>query len=204
MSKQLLSNVVTTFQEVAKMDGKSPSLLEVSAEPIKQNSGWSTELAEMISKLTKNLEDLHDNSLHTLTHKRDGALRDVEYQQMKISHISQKLNRTKHKLLKIQARMTAAELKIANLTVELQQARFMLHRAKDDFRRATDSLDASIFVSYAEGVDIKNQNKEGFISKLELVEKLDTKKNKEFQIQNLLAQDRARWLLSRKDEYFLE
>ena len=69
---------------------------------------------------------------------------------------------------------------------------------------ATDSLDASIFVSYAEGVDIKNQNKEGFISKLELVEKLDTKKNKEFQIQNLLAQDRARWLLSRKDEYFLE
>ena len=71
MSKQLLSNVVTTFQEVAKMDGKSPSLLEVSAEPIKQNSGWSTELVEMISKLTKNLEDLHDNSLHTLTHKRD-------------------------------------------------------------------------------------------------------------------------------------
>ena len=69
---------------------------------------------------------------------------------------------------------------------------------------ATDSLDASIFVSYAEGVDIKNQNKEGFISKLELVEKLDTKKNKEFQIQNLLAQNRARWLLSRKDEYFLE
>ena len=63
MSKQLLSNVVTTFQEVAKMDGKSPSLLEVSAEPIKQNSGWSTELVEMISKLTKNLEDLHDNSL---------------------------------------------------------------------------------------------------------------------------------------------
>ena len=154
MSKQLLSNVVTTFQEVAKMDGKSPSLLEVSAEPIKQNSGWSTELVEMISKLTKNLEDLHDNSLHTLTHKRDGALRDVEYQQMKISHISQKLNRTKHKLLKIQARMTAAELKIANLTVELQQARFMLHRAKDDFRRATDSLDGA--KKYCKNSEVQN------------------------------------------------
>merc|ERR1712178_160458 len=157
MSKQLLSNVVTTFQEVAKMDGKSPSLLEVSAEPIKQNSGWSTELVEMISKLTKNLEDLHDNSLHTLTHKRDGALRDVEYQQMKISHISQKLNRTKHKLLKIQARMTAAELKIANLTVELQQARFMLHRAKDDFRRATDSLDGA--KKYCKNSEVQNTDR---------------------------------------------
>ena len=72
----------------------------------------------MMSKLVKSLEDLHDNSLETLTHKRDGALRDVEYQQMKISHISQKLNRTRHKLLKIQARMTAAELKIANLMLE--------------------------------------------------------------------------------------
>lgn len=69
---------------------------------------------------------------------------------------------------------------------------------------ATDSLDASIFVSYAEGVDIKNQDKKGFIEKLDLVGKINTKNNKNFQIQNLLAQNRATWLLSRKDEYFFE
>ena len=69
---------------------------------------------------------------------------------------------------------------------------------------ATDSLDASIFVSYAEGVDIKKQNKKDFIHRLGLVKKIKTKDNKEFQIQNLLAQDRADWLLSRKDEYFFE
>ena len=69
---------------------------------------------------------------------------------------------------------------------------------------ATDSLDASVFVIYAEGVDIKKQNKEDFIRRLELVKKIKTKSNKEFQIQNLLAQDRADWLLSRKDDYFFE
>ena len=140
MSKQLLANVVNVRRS-CRIDGKSPSLLEVSEASTKP--GWATELTEMISKLVKSLEDLHKNSLETLNHKRDGALRDVEYQQMKIMHISQKLNRTKHKLLKIQSRMTAAELKIANLTGELAHARFLLHRAKDDFRRATDSLEGA-------------------------------------------------------------
>jgi chromosome segregation ATPase len=155
MSKQLLSNVVTTFREVERADGKA-SLLEVS-EGANQKVGWATELTEMMSKLVKSLEDLHDNSLETLTHKRDGALRDVEYQQMKISHISQKLNRTRHKLLKIQARMTAAELKIANLTAELTQARFMLHRAKDDFRRATDSLEGAKV--YCKNTEVQNSER---------------------------------------------
>ena len=152
MSKQLLANVVATFEEVARIDGKSPSLLEVSEASTKP--GWATELTEMISKLVKSLEDLHKNSLETLNHKRDGALRDVEYQQMKIMHISQKLNRTKHKLLKIQSRMTAAELKIANLTGELAHARFLLHRAKDDFRRATDSLEGA--KTYCKNTEVQN------------------------------------------------
>merc|ERR1711871_356707 len=152
MSKQLLANCVTTFEEVARIDGKSPSLLEVSEASTKP--GWATELTEMISKLVKSLEDLHKNSLETLNHKRDGALRDVEYQQMKIMHISQKLNRTKHRLLKIQARMTAAELKIANLTGELAHARFLLHRAKDDFRRATDSLEGA--KTYCKNTEVQN------------------------------------------------
>ena len=155
MSKQLLANCVTTFEEVARIDGKSPrpsSLLEVSEASTK--SGWATELTEMISKLVKSLEDLHQNSLETLNHKKNGALRDVEYQQMKISHISQKLNRTKHRLLKIQARMTAAELRIANLTGELAHARFLLHRAKDDFRRATDSLEGA--KTYCKNTEVQN------------------------------------------------
>ena len=152
MSKQLLANVVTTFEEVARIDGKSPSLLEVSeANP---KAGWATELTEMISKLVKSLEDLHQNSLETLNHKKEGSLRDVEYQQMKITHISQKLNRTKHTLLKIQSRMTAAELKIANLTGELAHARFLLHRAKDDFRRATDSLEGA--KTYCKNTEVQN------------------------------------------------
>ena len=57
MSKQLLANVVATFEEVARIDGKSPSLLEVSEASTKP--GWATELTEMISKLVKSLEDLH-------------------------------------------------------------------------------------------------------------------------------------------------
>tara|TARA_B100000029_G_scaffold29533_1_gene28402 strand:+ start:2233 stop:3072 length:840 start_codon:yes stop_codon:yes gene_type:complete len=68
---------------------------------------------------------------------------------------------------------------------------------------ATDSLDASIFVSYAEGVDVKNQNKPDFISRLKLAKTIKTNNN-QFQIQNLLAQNRADWLISRKEEYFFE
>ena len=64
-------------------------------------------------------------------------------------------------------------------------------------------IDASIFVSYAEGVDVKNQNKPDFISRLKLAKTIKTNNN-QFQIQNLLAQNRADWLISRKEEYFFE
>ena len=71
----------------------------------------------------------------------DAAL--VEIAQSKVKTVSLKLNRTRHKLLKIQSRMDAAEVKIANLTTEMSKERFLLNRAKNSFRRATTSLAGS-------------------------------------------------------------
>lgn len=139
-SKELYSMLVGTFQEVAKLGSADSSLLEVEEGA---RVGWASELTAMVDKMTTHLEELHDNSMETLKHKRQGALRDIEYQQAKVKTISLKLNRTRHKLLKIQSRMDAAEVKIANLTAEMSKERFLLNRAKNSFRRATTSLAGS-------------------------------------------------------------
>jgi phage-related tail protein len=138
-SKALYEMVMGTFDAVSKLDRKTTegTFLEVEEGA---RVGWASELTEMISKMTTNLEELHENSLETLKHKRDAALRDIEYQQMKVLHLSGKLNRTRIKLLKIQEKMDKEELKIANLTAEMSRDRFLLNRAKDNFRRASASL----------------------------------------------------------------
>lgn len=138
-SKELYAMLLGTFQEVSKV-GAASSLLEVSEG---SQVGWASELTEMVDKLTTHLEELHENSLETLKHKRQASLRDIDYQQSKVKTVSMKLNRTRHKLLKIQSRMDAAEVKIANLTAEMSKERFLLNRAKNSFRRATTSLAGS-------------------------------------------------------------
>ena len=68
----------------------------------------------------------------------------------------------------------------------------------------SDSLDASPFVSYAEIIDKKFQNRKGFEDKLNYVLAMNVNRDKHFRMGNIIAQERAKWLLSRKDEYFYE
>ena len=69
---------------------------------------------------------------------------------------------------------------------------------------ASDSLDASLFVSYAELIDKKFQNRDAFERKLDLVLNMDVEKDKDFRLSNIIAQERAKWLLSKTDEIFFE
>ena len=68
----------------------------------------------------------------------------------------------------------------------------------------SDSLNASLFVSYAELINKKFQQKDAFEEKLEFVLKMNVNKDKYFRLTNIIAQERAKWLLSKKSDYFLE
>ena len=68
----------------------------------------------------------------------------------------------------------------------------------------SESLDASAFVSYAELVYKPDQNKEGFINILEKAISIKTKKGSSFKLSNMIAQNRADWLLSNVEDYFIE
>ena len=69
---------------------------------------------------------------------------------------------------------------------------------------ASDSLDASLFVSYAELIDKKFQDRVAFEQKLDLVLNMDVEKDKDFRLSNIIAQERAKWLLSKTDDIFFE
>ena len=69
---------------------------------------------------------------------------------------------------------------------------------------ASDSLDASLFVSYAELIDKKFQDRDAFEQKLDIVLNMDVGKDKDFRLSNIIAQERAKWLLSKTDEIFFE
>ena len=69
---------------------------------------------------------------------------------------------------------------------------------------ASDSLDASLFVSYAELIDKKFQDRDAFEQKLDIVLNMDVEKDKDFRLSNIIAQERAKWLLSKTDEFFFE
>ena len=75
------------------------------------------------------------------------------------------------------------------------------------FQKACDysnSLDASIFVSYAELIHKPDQNKADFIKTLEKSLLINAEKNSNFRISNIIAQRRAKWLLSNLEDYFIE
>ena len=69
---------------------------------------------------------------------------------------------------------------------------------------ASDSLDASLFVSYAELIDKKFQDRDAFEQKLDIVLNMDVEKDKDFRLSNIIARERAKWLLSKTDEIFFE
>ena len=68
----------------------------------------------------------------------------------------------------------------------------------------SDSLDASIFISYAELIHKPYQEKKKFIDKLNYVNQMEFKLNKKNEISYILSKRRAKWLLSKVDDYFLE
>ena len=67
----------------------------------------------------------------------------------------------------------------------------------------SDSLDASIFVSYAELIHKPRQEKEDFENKLLFVLKMKAGSDKKRKLSNLVSKRRAKWLLSKKEDYFL-
>ena len=82
------------------------------------------------------------------------------------------------------------------------QRRMRLH-----FDRALEiskGRDAGAFVSYAENACIPAQNAAEFKSMIEKALAVDTAGNSDNRLANLVAQRRARWLLKRIDDLFLE
>jgi len=80
-------------------------------------------------------------------------------------------------------------------------------RCKEHFDRAvrlSDGQLASPFVSYAETVSVSKQNRAEFESLLNQALAVNPDIRPEWRLSNLIMQRRARWLLSREDELFLE
>lgn len=69
---------------------------------------------------------------------------------------------------------------------------------------ASDSLNAGIFVNYAEAIDRKFQRKDEFEEKLFHVLNMELDSDSNLYLGNLIAKNRAEWLLSKKGDYFLE
>jgi len=80
-------------------------------------------------------------------------------------------------------------------------------RSRAHFNRAVELSSgdqAAPFISLAEAVSIPNQNREEFRSLLERALSIDPDQRKEYRLANLIYQRRARWLLAREDDLFLE
>lgn len=83
-----------------------------------------------------------------------------------------------------------------------------LARAKQDFDRAIalakDHPRASTYVAYAEAASVGRQDKKEFTELLDKALAIDPDADPDNRLPTLLAQKRARWLLSRTDELFIE
>jgi predicted anti-sigma-YlaC factor YlaD len=82
-----------------------------------------------------------------------------------------------------------------------------LDKAREHFERAkllADGQRASPFVTYAEVVSVGTQNKEEFVRMLNEALRIDANKAPDERLANVIAQRRARWLLARADELFVE
>ena len=80
-------------------------------------------------------------------------------------------------------------------------------KAREHFERAKQlakGLRVAPLVSYAETISVATQNKKEFQSLLEEALAFDANKAPETRIANLIVQKRAKWLLGRMDELFLD
>tara|TARA_Y100000768_G_scaffold236957_1_gene179264 strand:- start:128 stop:967 length:840 start_codon:yes stop_codon:yes gene_type:complete len=68
----------------------------------------------------------------------------------------------------------------------------------------SNGKDAGPYLTYAESIHKPFQERKNFVDKLNYVINMENKPSNEFELTNLLAKSRAKWLLARTDEYFLE
>ena len=69
---------------------------------------------------------------------------------------------------------------------------------------SSNGMDAGPYLSYAESIHKTFQERKEFVDKLNYVLKMDIIPNSDHELSNLIAKSRAKWLLTKTDEYFLE
>jgi predicted anti-sigma-YlaC factor YlaD len=82
-----------------------------------------------------------------------------------------------------------------------------MKNVKEHFDRALElskGKDASVYLNYAEAVDLKQQNRTEFEEMLNKALDIDADKDRSSRLVNLVMQKRARWLLSRADSLFVQ
>jgi hypothetical protein len=95
-------------------------------------------------------------------------------------------------------------LESAKSGVKLSEQQERMRRYYDRALQLSGGRRASLFVSYAESASIPAQNRAQFKELLERALAIDCDKQPASRLANLVAQRRARWLLGRIDELFLE
>jgi predicted anti-sigma-YlaC factor YlaD len=88
--------------------------------------------------------------------------------------------------------------------VKAEELQSRIERYYEQALRLSGGRRASLFVSYAENSSIPAQNRAQFQEMLERALRIDPDKRIETRLSNLISQRRARWLLGRTDELFLE
>ena len=94
--------------------------------------------------------------------------------------------------------------------ISYTMAEFQVSKAKketvkfyfEEAVRLSNGKDAGTFVAYAESVSIKNQDKNEFIQLLNKAVAITPTDDEEINLQNIIARNRAKWLLLRTDELF--
>jgi predicted anti-sigma-YlaC factor YlaD len=77
--------------------------------------------------------------------------------------------------------------------------------AKQHYNRALELSEgsrASLYISYAESISVRNQDKEEFLELLDKAQAVDVNEILGQRLANILAQERAQWLRERVDELF--
>jgi predicted anti-sigma-YlaC factor YlaD len=88
--------------------------------------------------------------------------------------------------------------------VKVEELQSRIERYYEQALRLSGGRRASLFVSYAENSSIPAQNRAQFQEMLERALHIDPDQRIETRLSNLISQRRARWLLGRTDELFLE
>jgi predicted anti-sigma-YlaC factor YlaD len=95
-------------------------------------------------------------------------------------------------------------LEAARNGVKVEELQSRIERYYEQALRLSGGRRASLFVSYAENSSIPAQNRAQFQEMLERALHIDPDQRIETRLSNLISQRRARWLLGRTDELFLE